>query len=55
MVENDPTLHMVDSLERGIMENFEDTSSSIHKVKWDCIVSLYFWSKEIGLEEHNNL
>ncbi|WMV57703.1 hypothetical protein MTR67_051088, partial [Solanum verrucosum] len=35
--------------------NFEDISNSIHKVKWNCIVSLYFWCKEIGLEDSDQL
>lgn len=28
--------------------NFEDISSSIHKVKWNCIVSLFFRCKQTG-------
>lgn len=30
--------------------NFEDISKSIYTVKWNCIVSLCFWCKEIGLD-----
>ncbi|WMV44197.1 hypothetical protein MTR67_037582, partial [Solanum verrucosum] len=35
--------------------NFEDIFNSIHKVKWNCIVSVYFWCKEIGLEDSDQL
>lgn len=35
--------------------NFEDIFNSIHKVKWNCIVSLFFWCKELGLEDSDQL
>ncbi|WMV11609.1 hypothetical protein MTR67_004994, partial [Solanum verrucosum] len=30
---------------------YEDRSNSIQKVKWNCIISFYFWCKEVGLED----
>jgi len=30
---------------------FEDKSNSIHRVKWNCIVSLFFWCKQTNIEE----
>ena len=30
---------------------FEDRSNSIHKVKWNCIVFLLFWCKQLCIED----
>ncbi|KAH0765964.1 hypothetical protein KY285_001835 [Solanum tuberosum] len=30
---------------------FEDKSNSIHRVRWNCIVSLFFWCKQRNIEE----
>ncbi|KAG5617977.1 hypothetical protein H5410_017801, partial [Solanum commersonii] len=30
---------------------FEDRSNSIHKVKWNCIVSLLFWCKQLCIDD----
>lgn len=50
MVEANTITWMVVSLERN-RGNFEDSSNSIHKVKTNCIVSLLFWSKQLCIDD----
>ncbi|KAG5577465.1 hypothetical protein H5410_057599 [Solanum commersonii] len=34
---------------------FEDKSNSIHKVKWNCLVSLLFWCKQLCIDDEDQI
>lgn len=46
LVELDPSLHLVDSLEERNDMCFEDRCSSIQRIKMNCTLLFHFWCKE---------
>ena len=51
MVEIDFLMHMVVSMEGEKAKCFEDKSNPIHKIIWNCIVSLLLWCKQLCIED----
>lgn len=47
-------MHRVNSCGERNGRCFEDKSNSFQKIKENCIVSSYFWNKEVGLEDSDH-
>ncbi|WMV55239.1 hypothetical protein MTR67_048624 [Solanum verrucosum] len=55
LVEDHPCLHLVECVERKEFQFFEGTTSSIHKIRINCLSRFYFWCKQSILGEVGDL
>ena len=55
MVEIDSLMYMVVSMEGEKDKCFEDKSNPIHKIIWNCIVSLLLWCKQLCIEDTDQI